>query len=281
MSGVVVTLKLPPSGACSIVRTRAASGDAVVVAAGHPAREVGADEVGERPIEQLDARLPESQRESVVHLDDSQRSIGDGDEIDERIEGVLEDAPLPEHFLEQLHVLDADRELPSEIGRELEVLLRRKRRPRSALDDERAQRAPPAAQGRDQHEIRGIVDQLRPFEPQPARGRRVGIAGGDPRARGCVAVGMGRRDQDQLPGAPFVQPDRDPSRSGVRRVLGEHFADRLAQTMGRRDAAPEGARQGKKRRRGDTGRGRHVRGGGNSSTRPGPVADSRHLRVRY
>ena len=111
----------------------------------------------------------------IVHLDDPQRAVRDGDEIDERVERVLEEAPLPQHFLEELHVLDADRELPPEIGRELEVLLRRERRARGALDDERAERAPPSAQRRDQHEIRAIVDELRPLEPQPSRGRRVGL----------------------------------------------------------------------------------------------------------
>ena len=71
----------------------------------------------------------DARRERVVGLDDAELVVHDDDEIDERVERVLEQAPLPQDVVEQLDVLDPDRELARELARELEELARRRGRP--------------------------------------------------------------------------------------------------------------------------------------------------------
>src|SRR5262249_46044652 len=70
------------------------------------------DELGERPAHDVLALDADARRERVVRLHDAQLAIDDGDEIDERVERVFEQAPLPQDLVEQLNVLDADGQLP-------------------------------------------------------------------------------------------------------------------------------------------------------------------------
>ena len=104
--------------------------------------------------------------------------IGDDDEIDERVERVFEQPALPQDLLEQLDVLDPDRELAAEIVRELDELRARPSSPASTpFDDERAERAAPAAQRGDERRRR-----------QPPGARAAG-----PCAAGCVASSVETR----------------------------------------------------------------------------------------
>ena len=66
-----------------------------------------------RPTRAANASLVWTMRQLVVH---------DGDEIDERVERVLEQPPLPQDVVEQLDVLDPDRQLPRQLVGELEEL---------------------------------------------------------------------------------------------------------------------------------------------------------------
>ena len=96
-----------------------ALGGEVGVGGRGPLGEVGADELGERALQELGARAAEAHREGVVHLHDPVLAIGDDHEVDERVERVLEQAPLAQHLLEELDVLDAVRELTPEVAGEI------------------------------------------------------------------------------------------------------------------------------------------------------------------
>ena len=91
-------------------------------------------------------------------------AIGDDDEIDERVEGVFEQAPLPQDLLEQLDVLDADRQLVSELVREVDELHFVEVAGVHAAQDQRAERTPPAAERGDEDAVR----QSGAIEPQAA-----------------------------------------------------------------------------------------------------------------
>ena len=83
---------------------------------------LGADQLAQRPPHDVGALQPDARRERLVGLDDAQLLVHDGDEIDERVERVFEQAPLPQDVVEQLDVLDADRQLARQLARELEEL---------------------------------------------------------------------------------------------------------------------------------------------------------------
>ena len=91
-----------------------------VSAASHVGERLGADQLAQRPPHDVGPLQPDARRERVVGLDDAELAVHDGDEIDERVEGVFEQAALAEDVVEQLDVLDADRQLPRQLARELE-----------------------------------------------------------------------------------------------------------------------------------------------------------------
>ena len=102
INGVIVTRKVPP---------RRGSSNRLVVALGPrlrefarpgPCRQFLADQRVERPIEQARARRPCPLRERIVRLHDVQLVVGDDDQIQNRVEGVLEQAALAQNLLEQL-----------------------------------------------------------------------------------------------------------------------------------------------------------------------------------
>ena len=93
-----------------------ALGGEVGVGGRGPLCQVGPHELGERALQELGACAAEAHREGIVHLHDPVLAIGHHDEVDERVERVLQQAPLAEHLLEELDVLDAVRELTPEVA---------------------------------------------------------------------------------------------------------------------------------------------------------------------
>ena len=189
-----------------------------------PLGEVGAHELGERALQELGARPAEAHREGVVHLHDPVLAIGDDHQVEERVERVFEQTPLPEHLFEQLDVLDAVRELTPEIAGQVEPLEGVGFvRPR-ALDDERAEGAAPAAQGRDEDRfvrlvlplVRRDAQDLWPVEAKASRCGCVWIVGRDPLTRIAIRrVGRGDRSGATGPGGRAARPRR-----GARRRAG-------------------------------------------------------------
>jgi hypothetical protein len=166
----------------------------------HVSERLVANQVAQRPPDHVEPRHVHARREGLVRLHDSQVRIDDRDKIDQRVEGVFEQPPLPEHIFEQQDVLNPDRELAGEFVREGE--------PRriggvpliSLFDDEGAQRATPAAERR--HDPCAAL--FRPLEPQPRSGVVRGVVDLDFVSDGSPA---GRRRQDQFAVPPLVQPD--------------------------------------------------------------------------
>ena len=193
ISGVTVATKMPPSAAM-IERSRAL-GRRFGVRRRDPVRHVGAHELGERPLQQLvRAAVRDASRTRRSSARRAGRAVGDDDEIDERVERVLEQAPLQQHLLEQLDVLDADRELPPEVCRAVERCAGVEF-PTSAFDDERAERPAPAAQGRDQDRSSAVGEGELGPRPAAARVRAdVRILGRDPLPR-AVRRPVGRGDE--------------------------------------------------------------------------------------
>ena len=123
MSGVAVSRKVPPSRASSIGGVPPGGGPASDPPSRPRAPCPRSDELAERASDRVVPRARPT-REANASLAWTIRSvaIGDDDEIDERVEGVFEQPPLPQDLLEQLDVLDADRQLVSELVRELDEL---------------------------------------------------------------------------------------------------------------------------------------------------------------
>ena len=140
--------------------------------AAHSARSES-HELGERAFEELRARPSQPHGERIVHLHDAVRAVGDHDQIEQRVERVLEQTPLVPHVLEEPDVLDAGRELPPEVSGQIEPLPVVQLVGDGAFDDERAEGAAPAAQGRDE-------DRLARGSP-----RICGCSRRSPRAAGC------------------------------------------------------------------------------------------------
>ena len=74
------------------------------------------------------------------------RVIGDGDQVRDRVERVLQLAPRSHHVVEQLHVLDGARELASELVGAIEQVELAAGLDAHAFEDDRAERAAAAAQ---------------------------------------------------------------------------------------------------------------------------------------
>ena len=167
-------------------------------------------------------------------------AIGDHDEVDERVERVLEQAPLAEHLLEELDVLDAVRELTPEVAGQFQpvarfVLVR-------PLEDQRSEGAAPAAQGRDEDRlappVRLDAEDLWLVEAEASRRGCIGVAGGDLLAR-IADRRVGRGHQAERPIPAVVQPDRGALGADVPVELLEYLVERDAQPLCRRDASPE------------------------------------------
>ncbi len=179
----------------------------------HVRQRVGADELGQRPPHDVGPLQPHARRERLVGLDDAEVLVHDGDEVDQRVERVLQQAPLAQDVVQQLDVLDPDRQLPSQLARELEELGIVERDPFGpglvALNGQGPERAAPTAQRGDDPR----AAQLRPVQPQPA-GRVMGRVVN----RDTVPEGRAfrRGGQHQLTIPAVVQPDFD--RSGPQNV---------------------------------------------------------------
>ena len=120
--------------------------------------------------------------------------------------GLCELLPLTQHLLEQLNVLDAYRELPSQF-----VYLRQQTgfiRECRVFDDEGAERPAPAAQWRQQDRLVGFPEHLRMLQTQTASGGSLPVFRA--RSRRRRGVGKGGGGQRQGPGAAIVQPDGCP-----------------------------------------------------------------------
>ena len=106
-----------------------------------PLCQVGPHELGERTLKEIGACAAEAHREGIVHLDDPVLAIGYDDEVDERVERVLQQAPLAEHLLEELDVLDAVRELAPEVAGQVQPVawLVRRRPSRTSVPSARRQ----------------------------------------------------------------------------------------------------------------------------------------------
>ena len=114
------------------------------------------------------------------------------------------------HFLEQLHVFERERELPAEVVDRIDKLPFVEI-PGFAFDDDRAERAAPAAERRDQDPApsAGVgVRNCGPVEPQPAGRNRVRL--GRHAGRGGGVGTVGGPGQGELARAAIVNPDRHP-----------------------------------------------------------------------
>ena len=158
-----------------------------------------ADQILQPRAEDVGARQADALGERGIGLHQPQIVVGDGHEIDERIERVFEQAALAQHVVEQQDVLDRDRQLAGQIVRDVEHGLVGQRA--VAGEDERAEGAAPSPQRRDDQ----AVAPGRRVEPQGVRGVVRGVVSRDPRTGGLGAAG-GRR-QGEHPAAPVVQPD--------------------------------------------------------------------------
>jgi hypothetical protein len=141
------------------------------------------DDVGEHlgatsppsgPVHEVGAIYADPRRERLVRLHHALVPVEHDDEIDQGVERVFEQAPLAQDLLEQPDVLDADRQLAGQLTREVEDLVlveivrREVRRCGTVpLDDQRAQRPPPAAKRGE----KGRAVQVRPLEAQPSAAR--------------------------------------------------------------------------------------------------------------
>ena len=168
---------------------------------------------------------PDARRERLVGLDDAQLLVHDGDEIDERVEGVLQQAALAQDVVQQLDVLDADRQL----ARRARARTRgtRRRRPssllglplsRSMTSVPRARRQP--AQGGDD----AGAPELRAIQPEAAGGvvRRVVDHDTGPERRPLPTRPTGPADGSGGRGARFrpLPAPRMSRISGVRALQG-------------------------------------------------------------
>ena len=162
---------------------------------GGPPGHLRADELFERAIEQAGPRAADAGRERFVHLHDVQGVVGDDDQVDEGVEGVLQQPAVLQDFVEQLHVLERDGQLPSQVVRHVDALLivevcgpavRGRALRGHAFDHDRAQRAPPPAQRRNQHPFLSLGGNLRPLQAEAA-GRDRLRARRDVRARRGMA----------------------------------------------------------------------------------------------
>ena len=165
-------------------------------------------------------------------------AVGDDDQVEERVERVLEQTPLPQHVLEELDVLDARGELPAEIPGKIEPLPVAQLVRDGAFDDERAQGAAPSTQGRDEHRLQMLVKDLGLLEPQTAGRLRVGVVDRYPVSGGPVGR-IGRGDEPERARPPVVQPDRGAPGADVGVELPQHPLDGGAQAVPRRHAPPE------------------------------------------
>ena len=163
-----------------------ALGGELGVGARRPVGQVRSDELGELTFEEIRARASQPHGKRIVHLHDAVRAVGDHDQIDQRVERVLEQTPLVPHVLEELDVLDAGRQLPPEISGQIEALRVVQLVGDGAFDDERAEGPAPAAQRRDEDRLRWRAEDLRLLQTEPSGRRLLGVAGGDPLCRGAV-----------------------------------------------------------------------------------------------
>ena len=79
-----------------------------------PVRELGADHVAERKIDEVFARAADAGRKRLVHVHDVPASIEHRNQVRDRIERVLELAPRAHHVVDQLQILDGMRELAAD-----------------------------------------------------------------------------------------------------------------------------------------------------------------------
>ncbi len=114
---------------------------------GEPLSQLRADELLERPLEQLVTREADAAGKRVVDVGDSPAAIPDGHQMRNRVEGVLELAPRPHQVVQELQVLHGARELTAELIGAIEH-----RQLAAGLDadalDERASRAPAGSRAR-------------------------------------------------------------------------------------------------------------------------------------
>ena len=101
--------------------------------------------VGQRPVQQIVALLPDARRERLVHVDDVAARVGDGNQVRDRIERVLQLPTRPHHVVEQLHVLDGARELTPELVGAIEQIELAARLDAHAFEDDCAEGAAGAA----------------------------------------------------------------------------------------------------------------------------------------
>ena len=78
------------------------------------------DDIGDRPIDELLARHADALEERHVHGDEQAVLVGDGHEIGERVERVLELAAGAQHRVEQQDIFNRGGELPSHLVGALE-----------------------------------------------------------------------------------------------------------------------------------------------------------------
>src|SRR5690349_14490552 len=112
--------------------------------------------------------------ERVVHLHDPGAVVGDDDEIDERVERVFEQASLLDDLLEELNVLERERELSAEVVDRVDELLIVEI-PGVALQDDRAERAPPPAKGGDKDAAIAWRRRQKPRTVESKAARRNGV----------------------------------------------------------------------------------------------------------
>ena len=217
-----------------------ALGGEVGVGGRGPLGQVGPHELGERALQELGAGAAEAHREGIVHLHDPVLAIGYHDEVHERVERVLQQTPLAEHLLEELDVLDAVRELAPEVTGEVQPVARLVLAP--PFEDQRPERASPAAQGCDEDRlappVRLDAEDLWLVEAEASRRGCVGVAGGDLLAR-ISDRRVGRGHQAERPIPAVVQPDGGALGADVPVEFLEHLVERDAQPLRRGDASPE------------------------------------------
>ena len=177
---------------------------------GEPDPQVRADELFERAVEQLLAGAADAGRERVIDVHDPAAAIPDRHQMGDRIERILQLPPRPDHVVEQLHVFDRARQL----------------RPTSSARSSSA-KSPPGSKRTPSNRIvpsarrvprsgTVIVEAAASAAAGWISGGRGAHRGGGQRQRivGRRArpvhdvAGIGGGAQDQMTGAPIVEPDR-------------------------------------------------------------------------
>ena len=155
-------------------------------------------------------------------------AIGDGHQIHQRVERVVQLAPRAEHRVEQQHVFYGARQLPAHFRRTVEQLELATRLEAHVVNHQGPERAAPSLQGNREQTGRGTLTRA-------AMRLQFGTLAAQPDSRGLEGIAgrhapllrhvhhIGRRGEKHDARAAIVQPDRgavgaeQPARSGAQR----------------------------------------------------------------